>query len=110
MSVLYYSEEIIGVANITVFGKGIASTEAEPKRLRNVIITVSAKAGNRVEGWVEREQRLDIIDRNLPLATDAYRVVLPINFEIQIGREWRAGIRSGGTPTNIYVTYEYELM
>jgi len=110
MSILYDSEEIVGVVNILVLGNGIVSTMAEPKRLRNIIITVSARAGNRIEGWVEREQCLDITDRNLPLVTDAYRIILPINFEIQIGRRWRAGIRSGSTPTNIYVTYEYELI
>ena len=109
MSSLYFSEVIVGTSNTTVFGTGLTSTEAEPKKLKNLILTVSARAGNRVEGWYEREKRLDIIDRNLPLPTETHRVIIPIDFDIAIGKTWKVAINSGGTATDIYVTYEYEL-
>lgn len=109
MARLYYSETITGQANSTVFGLGLVSTEAEPKRLIGLIITVSSKVGNIVEGWLEREKKMEIIDENLPLTTDNYRVVIDIDEEIPVGRFWKVALKCGGTPTIAYVTYIYEI-
>lgn len=110
MSKLYESEIITGLANITVNGGGITSTDAEPKKLTAVILTVVSRNGNVIEGWYERERRLMIIDHQAALPAEAHRLRLPIDFEISIGKTWRVAVRSGGTPTTVHVAYEYELI
>jgi len=109
MAKLYWSEEINGVANSTVMGEGLTSTEAEPKKLLAVIVTVSSKVGNYVEGWLERERKMNVIDYTLPTPDDYHKLVLDVDEDIPVGRTWKAALRCGGTPTNAYVTYIYEI-
>lgn len=107
---LYFSETVTGLANGLRMGSGLTSTEVEPKKINNVIITVSARNGNFVEGWIERERTFVVQDRHFPLNTDAFRLVLPIDLEIPIGQTWAIGVRSGSTATDVFVTYEYEIV
>jgi hypothetical protein len=106
---LYYSETITGAANTTRYGSGITSTEAEPKILKNLWVVVSARQSNRVLGYIEREKRIDVIDHILPLATEATRFRIEINEDIPAGRTWQAALQCGGTATNVYVIYEYDI-
>lgn len=105
----YYSETITGVSNTVVYGSGLSSTEAEPKRVLNVMVVVSARNGNMVEGWIERERILQVYDLLFPLQTDTFRLNLPIELEIPIGKTFNFAVRSGATATTLYVTYEYEV-
>jgi hypothetical protein len=106
---LYASETIVGVANTTTYGSGITSTEAEPKTLKKLHVTVSGRQLNRLLGYIEREKRIDVIDQILPLNTDAMRFVIDINEDIPVGRTWQAALQCGGTATNAFVVYEYDI-
>jgi hypothetical protein len=110
MAYLYYSETITGSANATVYGSGITSTEAEKKHLVELWVVVSARQGNFVEGWIEREKLVSVIDQVLSLPADAYRVSVPVDIDIDIGRTFKAAVRCGGAASNIYVTYVYTLI
>jgi hypothetical protein len=110
MAYYYYSEAITGSANATVYGNGITSTEAEKKHLVELWVVVSGRQGNFVEGWIEREKLVSVIDQVLSLPADAYRVVISVDVDIDIGRTFKAALRCGGTATNIYVTYVYTLV
>lgn len=105
-----YSEIITGVVNSTVYGSGITSTDVEKKKLNSVVIVTSAKAGNFIEGWYERERTHVIADNVLPLVTDGYRIKIDVDEVIEQGKTWKAALRCGGTATNITVMYEYEVV
>ena len=110
MPLYYESETITGIANQRTFGTGITSTEPEKKRIKKVIVTTSAREGNYVEFWVEREKRGSIIDYNLPLNTDAFRLELEFDTEIEVGRSFTPALYCGGTATTVYITYCYEIV
>jgi len=108
---LYYESEIIaGVANQRKYGTGIVSTEAEKKRIKKVIVTTSGRQGNYVEFWIEREKRGSIIDHNLPLVSDTFRIELEFDIEIEVGRKFTPALYCGGTATTVYITYCYEIV
>jgi len=110
MPLYYHSEIITGVANQRTYGDGLTSTEAEKKRIKKVIVTTSARQGNYLEFWVEREKRGLIVDYNLPLATDTFRYPLEFDFELETGRTFKPALVCGGTATNVYITYVYEIV
>ena len=106
----YASETITGVANSTVYGSGLTSTEAERKRITRVWIVTSARAGNYAELWIEKERIANVHDDVLSLNTDTPKFVLDVDIELEIGKTLKPAIRCGGTATNITVVYEYEVI
>jgi hypothetical protein len=107
--IVYYSETVTGTTNTEVLGNGITSTEAEPKTIKEIIITVSARQGNRVRGYVERERMIDIIDQVCQTRTDAFRLPLTLDLELPVGHTFKVGIACGGTATNVDVVYKCEI-
>jgi hypothetical protein len=106
---VYYSETITGVANKEVLGNGITSTEAEPKRINKVSITVSQRVGNWIRIYIERERLADIIDYEFPLTTDTFRREIIFELNIPVGQTFKVGIACGGTASNLNVVYECEV-
>ena len=106
----YESERIVGVANSTVYGNGLTSTEAEVKRINRVWIITSARQGNFAEFWIENERIANIHDDILPLNNESFRIEFPIDVELPIGKTLKPALRCGGTATNITVIYEYEIV
>ena len=109
MAWIYESERVVGVANTETFGTGITSTEAEPKTLAAVFITVSAREQNRIRLWLEREKILDVIDGVLPLEGDYFRYEIPVDLEIPIGRTVKPAVLCGGTATDLNIAFKYEV-
>jgi len=107
--IVYYSETVTGVANTEILGKGVTSTEAEPKTVKEVYVIVSGRYGNYVRGYVERERLFSIEDYVFPLATDSFRFVLDVNFDLPIGQTFSVGIACGGTASIIHVVYKCEI-
>lgn len=105
-----YSEIITGAVNSTVYGSGITSTDVEKKKLNSVVIVTSAKAGNFIEGWYERERTHIISDNILPLVNDTYRIKIDVDDVIEQGKTWKVALRCGGTASVITVMYEYEVV
>ena len=105
----YHSETINGVANSTVYGTGLTSTEAERKRITRIWAIPSARAGNYFELWIEKERIANVHDDLLPLATDTFRIDLPVDIELEVGKSLKPAIRCGGTATNVTVIFEYEI-
>lgn len=106
---LYFSERVTGSPNTLVLGTGLVSTEVEPKVIKGLYITVSARNGNMIEAWIERERTLQILDTIFSLSSDSFRLYIPVDVDLPIGRRFAVGVRSGATATNIDVVYEYEL-
>lgn len=117
---LYYDSELItGVANTSVEGDGITSTETEEKTIKAVILQVNGYAGNLIEGFIEREKILRIYDYLLDTfettgstntqksTTKLARFIL--DHAIKIGDTFKLIVASGATPNNLYAHYEYEI-
>lgn len=109
MSVLYWSEEVNGESNAVVYGNGLLSTDVEPKIIKRVWVRVSARAGNFIEFWVERERIAVIHDTYGRLNNENLDIVFEFNREIEPGRVFRPAIRCGATPTSVVIMYEYEV-
>jgi len=107
--VVYYSEVISGTANAEVLGSGITSTEAEPKRVRKVSVTVSSRQGNYFRIYVERERLANIVDYDIPLPDEPLRREYNLDFDLPTGQTLKAGVLCGATPTSVHVVYECEL-
>ncbi|GAI69352.1 unnamed protein product [marine sediment metagenome] len=115
---LYKSFRITGEANKTIFDGGLISTVEEPKRLRAILINVSAYHNNTVEGWIETTRILDIPDDicNTSDTSAAITAVIsttklvriPIEQDIKPGRIFKIAINCGADVTSIDGSYEYE--
>ncbi len=116
---LYKSFTVEGIENKTVFDSGLISSIDEPKRLRAVIISVSEWQTNVLEGWIETNRILEIVDLVLntqheygaanayPSTTKLLRI--PIEENIPPGMIFKIAIRCGTNASNIYGAYEYEI-
>jgi hypothetical protein len=120
MPITYHKRfTVTGVINTTTFDGGIQSTEAEPRNIKAINISVSAYQGNILEIWVEREKLQEHYDYVLNThaaagAADAYpstnkMLRIPVDVELKIGDTMKVAITCGGTATNIFGSYEYEL-
>jgi hypothetical protein len=107
--IVYYSETIAGVVNSEVLGNGVTSTEAEPKTIKEIILTVSGRQGNYVRGYIERERIINIIDQVCQTRTDAFRLPLTLDLDLPVGHTFKVGIACGGTATNVDVIYKCEI-
>ena len=104
----YASETINGSANSTVYGDGLTSTEASRKRIKSIIVTTSARQGNYLELWLEKELVGRIHDDVLDLASDVPKHEFEMDVEIPIGQTLTPAVRCGGTATDMVVVYKYE--
>jgi len=113
----YKAFSVTGQNNKTVLDSGLISTVEVPKTIRAVLINVSAYQGNTVEGWIETNRILEIIDKVLntefvaaadtPYSSTTKIVRIPIEEPIPAGMIFKIGINSGATKTDISGAYEY---
>lgn len=118
---LYYKDfSVDGVANTETLDDGLTSTEAEPKRILSVYISVSGYQNNVIVGRIEREDILKIRDyvldtyastgsTNTQYSTTKLNEI-KIEHDIPVGRTFKIGILCGGTATNIRGCYKYEII
>ncbi|MBA7520719.1 hypothetical protein ES705_12815 [subsurface metagenome] len=115
---MYYKAfSVTGENNKTVLDSGLASTLEEPKTINAVLINVSAYQGNIIEGWIETNRILEIVDKVLnteliaaaanPYASTTKIVRIPIDEPIKAGMIFKIGVNSGATKTDINGAYEY---
>ena len=105
----YKSETINGVANQTVYGKGLTSTEAEKITLVNIYFITSARQGNYAEVWKEKERLAEINDNAIPLPADNPKQAFEMDIDIPVGQTVNVALRCGGSATDLTVIYEYEI-
>ncbi|MQY79610.1 MAG: hypothetical protein GH151_10535 [Bacteroidetes bacterium] len=114
----YKSFRVTGQANKTIFDGGLISTVEEPKRIRAVLINVSAYHNNTIEGWIETTRILDIPDDicNTSDTSAAFTAVIstnklvriPIEEDIKPGMIFKIAINCGADISHIDGAYEYE--
>lgn len=115
----YQAFSITGVTNDTTYDGGLTSTEAEPKRLKAILVNVSDYQDNLVQVWLEREKLADVYDKifntdgdtgstNTPYSTTKL-IRLPVDRDIPVGQTAKVAIQCGGNATNIQGAYEYEI-
>lgn len=120
MGLRYKYFNVTGVINSTVYDTGITSTEAEKKKIKSVILSVSAYKDNLIKGSIEREEILSIQDNvvdtvELNAVTVNSRATnktkeFALDHEIALGETFKIGILSGAVATNLKGCYKYELI
>jgi len=119
MTLRYKKFEVRGTANTIGYDVGLTSTEEEPKKLKYIEIRVDAFHKNTIEGWLEREQFFEILDRTVE-AVNGVTIAdintrnpiarLDIDVDIPIGQTFKVAIRCGAAITNIEGAYAYEII
>jgi|TARA_Y100000310_G_C20573484_1_gene759259 hypothetical protein len=108
-----------GSANGTVLDGGITSTEDEKIHLLGVYVSVDQLAGNTIEGWIGQTRHVEIYDYNLrshaASGSNQYPDVtathyLPIDRPLEVGKTFKLGMKCGGTATDIFGAYEFEVV
>jgi hypothetical protein len=115
----YQAIAITGVVNVITYDGGIESTEAEHRTITGLLLNVSAYQGNILELWVEKEVVQEVYDYHFDTvestgSTNTQKAVnklqrLNVNWELEVGDTCRLGIRCGGTASNVFGAYEYEI-
>lgn len=115
---LYKIFRITGEANKTIFDSGLISTVDEPKRIKAILINVSAYHTNTIEGWIETNRILEIPDDVCNTSDTSLAITgvissnklirIPIEENIPPGMIFKIAINSGTEPTHIDGSYEYE--
>ena len=116
---MYKAFFVTGILNTTEYDDGLVSLVEEPKKIRAVIINSSAHEGNVIEGWIGNTRVLEIYDYPLdtqeetagataPLSQNKINRI-PLDLDIPPGQSFKIAINCGGTASNIYGAYEYEL-
>jgi hypothetical protein len=110
---------VAGQPAAITYDSGLTSTEAEKKRLIAVnLVSSAAPADNAIQGYWERQKVFDIPDRLIDYedgSTDAAKPGARLNrievaMDIPVGETFRVAILCGATATDIYGTYEYEIL
>lgn len=115
--ILYKPIYVYGQANTEVFKDLITSTEVEPVHIRKIYIyeTTTPRQGDGVlRLYIEREKIAEIPLQNFldDLTSKKYvsQPVYDLAVDIPVGETLIAGLISSGTPTNIVITLEYEIV
>ena len=116
---VYKGFTITGVINSTVYDDGIGSTETEARKLVEVLVCVSAQAGNALQAFIGNERVIeDLSDYHLDTpestastntqkATSKIRRLI-IDKDLPTSDKFKLAIQSGGTATDVYGVYVYE--
>ncbi|MBA7609460.1 hypothetical protein ES703_16651 [subsurface metagenome] len=114
----YKSFRITGEANKTIFDGGLVSTIEEPKRIRAVLINLSAYHNNTIEGWIETTRILEIPDDICNTSDTSLAITgvisttklirIPIEEDIKPGLAFKIAINCGADISHIDGAYEYE--
>jgi hypothetical protein len=111
---------VAGSTNTIVYDTGITSTQAEKKRIVSVSLLVDEVADNQVQAYHERAKIFDIPDRlidvengtgSVNLSKPGLRInEIEVGLDIPVGETFKVAIKCGATATDIYGTYNYELI
>lgn len=112
--------KVTGVDNKTVYDDGLTSSEEAKKRLVSVMINVAAREGNKVQGWLEREQVFELpdalidtqeesTDNKHPLSQNALNEI-PVGVDMPVGTTFKVAIESSATHSDLYGAYRYEIV
>ena len=115
---LYKTFRITGEANKTIFDSGLVSTIEEPKKIRAILINVSAYHSNTIEGWIETSRILQIPDDICNTSDTSLAITgvistnklirIPVEEVIKPGLAFKIAIHCGAVVTHIDGAYEYE--
>lgn len=116
----YKAFNVTGVINITTLDGGLVSLTEEPKRVRAVLINSSAFEGNIIECWIGTNRVMECYDylfdtqeetagATAPLSQNKISR-LPIEMDIPPGQIFKIGINCGGTASDLYGAYEYDII
>jgi len=112
--------DVTGVANDVVYDVGIESTEAEPKHIVGIELSVSGDVGNVVQVWVERDKKQEVPDvlldtwgttgsTNVQYSTHKINK-LDVDFDLPVGERLRVALLCGATATKVRGCYVYNLI
>ncbi|MBA7522313.1 hypothetical protein ES705_14431 [subsurface metagenome] len=109
---------VTGEANKTIFDSGLISTVDEPKRIRAILINVTAYHASTIEGWIETNRILEIpddvcntSDTSLAITSviSSNKIIrIPIEENIPPGMIFKIAINCGTDAVSIDGSYEYE--
>lgn len=116
----YKGFAVTGVINVTTLDDGLVSLVEEKKKIRAVIISSSAWEGNVIEGWIGNSRVLEIYDycidtqeetagATAPLSQNKISR-LPLDLDIPPGQIFKIGINCGATASDLYGSYEYDIV
>ncbi|RKX83487.1 MAG: hypothetical protein DRP58_08645 [Spirochaetes bacterium] len=105
---MYYTYEVInGVANKVVFGEGLMSNETSHKKLEKIILVTSARQGNVIDLYLEKEKVFSVKDDIANLPSDNPKQEFVIDIDIPVGQKIVPALTCGGTATDLTIVYEY---
>ena len=112
--------KVTGATNTITYDAGLQSTAAEKKRLLSISIIAGGITDNQVQGYHERAKVFDIPDRLIDFEGDAYNTdaakpgarinEIEVGLEIPVGETFKVAIKCGAVLTEIWGTYNYEIM
>ncbi|MBA7703919.1 hypothetical protein ES703_112716 [subsurface metagenome] len=111
--------KITGVAGTTTTDAGLTSSAEAPKRLKSVMVHMSAHSGNKVQGWLEREKVFDLPDHLIdtqqvasenrsPMSLNKLNEI-PVGVDMPVGTTFAAAIECVAA-ADLYGAYRYEII
>jgi len=111
---------VTGVASKTAYDDGLTSSAEAKKRLISVMVNVVNRAGNKVQGWLEREKVFELpdylIDTQEQLASELTARSMnalneiPVGVDMPVGTTFKIAIECGVTFEDLYGAYRYEII
>ncbi|KKM77760.1 hypothetical protein LCGC14_1366820 [marine sediment metagenome] len=121
--ILFQKIQFDGVANAITYDDGLKSTEAEPKRLRAVLVELEKYDGTddncQVQGYHERSKTFDIPDKLFPAelktataqkAAGQKMARILVEMDVPVGEVFKLAIKCASVAIAIRGAYEYELI
>lgn len=112
--------KITGVANTITYDTGLQSTQAEKKQLLSVSVLVNNYKDNQLQGYHERAKVFDIPDRLLDMEDNGLSLnrakpgarinEIEVGLPIPVGETFKLAIKCGADVSDVYGTYNYELI
>ena len=108
------------ITNDIKYDSGLTSTPTEKKRLLSISVILSEILDNQLQGYHEKAKVFDIPDRFIDVETDTFDYAyakpgarineIEVGLDIPIGEVFKLAIKVGATGTDVYGTYNYELI
>ena len=106
---MYYSYDIVyGVANEEKVGQGIYSHEVSKKVLKKIYLSTSARNGNIIKLYKEKELIFEVPDTVVALDTDNPKTCFDIDVEIPVGQHIYPALSCGGSASTVTIVFAYE--
>lgn len=117
---LAQSFSVTGSANSTVEDTGLASTEAEHKHCKKVLVYLSGIVANKIQLWLEREKLAEYYDYHFATveSTGSTNVQkgstllheIPVDVDIPVGQTLKVALQCGATAKNLFGSYVFDLV